>query len=112
MSHMRIVDFFSTAVNRVAMNINQFVHRPGADFTRNGKLPISKLLPFLVSQGSSSTKNELTEAYSFDSDRPSASAFTQQRAKLKPQGVEELFHVRVGQKKPTLVGRKKPLRVG
>ena len=92
MSHARIVDLFSAAVNHVAENIRQYVHRPGADFTRHNKLPITKLLPFLVSQGSSSTKNELTEAYNFDADRPSASAFTQQRAKLKPEGVEALFH--------------------
>ena len=92
MSHARIVDFFSAAVNRVAENIEQYAHRPGADFTRNNKLPITKLLPFLVSQGSSSTKNELTEAYHFAADRPSASAFTQQRAKLKPEGMEALFH--------------------
>ena len=92
MSHTRIVSFFSAAVNYVAEHIRQYVHRPDADFTRNNKLPITKLLPFLVSQGSSSTRNELTEAYGFNADRPSASAFTQQRAKLKPEGVEVLFH--------------------
>ena len=92
MSHTRIVEFFSQAVNYVAENIAQYVHRPSADFTRNNKLPITKLLPFLVSQGSSSTRNELTEAYNFSADRPSASAFSQQRAKLKPEGLEALFH--------------------
>lgn len=92
MSHTRIVSLFSNAVNHIASSISQFVHHPGVDFTRNGKLPITKLLPFLVSQGSASTKNELTEAYNFTSERPSASAFTQQRAKLKPEGVEALFH--------------------
>ncbi|MBQ8973604.1 MAG: IS4 family transposase [Clostridia bacterium] len=92
MSHTRIVQLFSEAVNHVAENIKLYVRRPGADFTRNNKLPITKLLPFLVSQGSSSTKNELTAAYNFNADRPSASAFSQQRAKLKPKGMEELFH--------------------
>ena len=92
MSHTHIIEFFSAAVNYVAEHIALYVHRPGVDFTRNNKLPITKLLPFLVSQGSSSTRNELTEAYNFSADRPSASAFTQQRAKLKPEGLETLFH--------------------
>lgn len=92
MSHARIVDHFSNAVNYVAEHIKEFVHQPGSDFTRTKKLPITKILPFLVSQGSSSTKNELTEAYGFSADRPSLSAFIQQRAKLKPEAMETLFH--------------------
>ena len=92
MSHARIVDHFSNAVNFVAEHIKEFVHQPDSDFTRNNKLPITKLLPFLVSQGSSSTKNELTEAYGFNADRPSLSALIQQRARLKPEAMETLFH--------------------
>ena len=92
MSHERIVDHFSSAVNYIADHISEFVHQPGTDFTRTKKLPITKLLPFLVSQGSYSTKNELTEAYGFSADRPSLSAFIQQRAKLKPEAMETLFH--------------------
>ena len=92
MSHTRIIEHFSNAVNYVVEHIKEFVHQPDSDFTRTKKLPISKLLPFLVSQGSSSTKNELTEAFDFSADRPSSPAFIQQRAKLKPEAVETLFH--------------------
>lgn len=82
---------FESAVNNVADNIRSFVKNPNGDFTRNGKIPIKKLLSFLVYQGSNSLRNELNEAYSFSADRPSASAFVQKRAKLKPEGVEEMF---------------------
>lgn len=45
----------------------------------------------MVSCGSSSTKIELTDFFNFDVDAPSASAFNQQRAKLKPEALEEVF---------------------
>lgn len=92
MSHARIVQYFSDAVNFVSENIRNYSRRPDVDFTRNKKLPVSKLLPFLVTEGSSSTRNELTEAYDFSEIRPSSQAFIQQRAKLKPEGVEAVFH--------------------
>ena len=79
------------AINHVADNIRAFVKNPDGDFTRNGKIPIKKLLSFLVYQGSNSLRNELNAAYSFSADRPSASAFVQKRAKLKSEGVEEMF---------------------
>ena len=91
MSHTCIVKYFSDAVNFVSENIRDYSRRPDVDFTRNKKLPVAKLLPFLVTQGSSSTKNELTEAYDFSEIRPSSQAFIQQRAKLKPEGVEAVF---------------------
>ena len=91
MPHTRIVQFFSDAVNYVSENIRSYSRQPEIDFTRNKKLPITTLLPFLVTQGSSSTKNELTEAYDFSALRPSSQAFIQQRAKLKPEGLQALF---------------------
>ena len=75
MSHERILSFFNAAVKDVAGSIQSFVYKPGHDFTRGGKLPAEKLLTFLVSQGSSSTKNELNQAFSFSESRPSESAF-------------------------------------
>ncbi len=92
MSHERILSCFKTAVKQVAGRIQSFVYKPGHDFTREGKLPAEKLLSFLVSQGSSSTKNELNQAFSFSETRPSESAFVQKRAKLKPEAFEEVFH--------------------
>ena len=91
MSHERILSFFNAAVKHVAGRIQSFVYKPGHDFTREGKLPAEKMLSFLVSQGSSSTKNELNQAFSFSESRPSESAFVQKRAKLKPEAFEEVF---------------------
>lgn len=46
----------------------------------------------MVSEGSSSTKNELLDFFDMDVDAPTASAFNQQRAKLKPDALEALFN--------------------
>ena len=92
MSHKKILSLFNAAVKHVAGTIQSYVYKPGHDFTRGGKLPAEKILSFLVSQGSSSTKNELNQAFSFSETRPSESAFVQKRAKLKPEAFEEVFH--------------------
>lgn len=45
----------------------------------------------MVSCGSSSTKIELLDFFGLHADIPSASAFNQQRAKLKPEALEAVF---------------------
>ena len=91
MSHTRIVSFLSNAVNSVSENISSYVLRPDADFTRHKKFPVDKLLHFLISEGASSTRNELTEAFDYSPERPSSQAFIQQRAKLKAEGIQAVF---------------------
>lgn len=80
------------AVDFVASNISLYAVNPSKDFTRSSKFSIDKLLPFLVSRGSSSSKLELLDFFGFHSDSPSASALVQQQAKLKPDALEALFH--------------------
>lgn len=46
----------------------------------------------MVSEGSASTKNELLDFFRMDDNAPSASAFNQQRAKLKPEALENVFN--------------------
>lgn len=85
-------DLFSTAISTVVEDISKYTIRPGKDFTKKRKIPADKLFSFLVSQGSSSTKNELLDFYDLDTSTPTASAFNQQRAKLKPEAMERLFN--------------------
>lgn len=91
MFHDMIKSIFSSAVQSVVSSISDYAARPGKDFTRSKKLPADRLLMFLVSEGSSSTKNELLDFFDMDADRPTASAFNQQRAKLRPEAVEAVF---------------------
>lgn len=74
-----------------ASKISDYVTRPGKDMTRKRKLPVDSLLRYLVSQGSSSTRNELLDFTGMDAGRPTPSALNQQRAKLSPDAVESVF---------------------
>ncbi len=92
MFHLQLKAAFNDAVQFVSSNIPSFVKRPGIDFSRCRKLPVSVLLSYLVSQGSSSISCEMPDFFRFSSDAPSSSALIQQKAKLKPDAMEALFH--------------------
>ncbi len=91
MLHDFVKTAFSDAVSYAASNISLYVHNPDRDLTRNRKIGAEKLLSFLVSCGSSSTRIELLDFFGLDPDFPTASAFNQQRAKLRPQALEAVF---------------------
>ena len=59
MLHETIKQRFTDAVAFVASNISLYAVNPSKDFIRSSKLSIDKLLSFLVSRGSSSSKLEL-----------------------------------------------------
>lgn len=92
MTHESIKAAFSDAVDLVSSNISCYAVDPGRDLVRNRKMGASKLISFLVSCGSSGTKLEILDFFAFDPNAPSASAFNQQRAKLKPEALEAVFH--------------------
>lgn len=93
MSHESIKAAFSDAVNHVASNISLYAVNPERDLTRNRKMGAAKLISFMVSCGSSSTRLELLDFFGLDSNAPSASAFNQQRTKLKPEALEAVFQL-------------------
>lgn len=92
MMHETVKKLFSDAVRSVTSDISKYVARPDKDLTRSRKLSAEKLLAYMVSCGSSSTKVELLDFFGLQTDVPSSSAFNQQRAKLKPQALEDVFH--------------------
>lgn len=87
----QIKSMFQDALFHVASHISPYLIDPDKDFTRRRKLPPEILISFLVSQGASSTGNELDDFFDFHCDSPSQSAINQQRDKLKPQALEEVF---------------------
>lgn len=92
MIHQVIKDLFFSSVQHVASHISRYSVQPDTDFLRNRKLSPQTLIPFLVSQGSSSTKVEMLDFWGLDTSIPSSSALNQQRAKLKPDALEAVFH--------------------
>lgn len=91
MFHHQLKEAFNAALEKVSSHISSFVRRPGRDMSRSRKLSPSILMSYLVSQGSSSTCCEMLDFFSMSADAPSASALNQQKAKLKPEAMEELF---------------------
>lgn len=92
MSLENIKSAFTDAVSHVVSNISQYTASPGRDFTRSRKMGADKLISFLVSCGSSGTRTELLDFFCLQTDSPSASAFNQQRAKLRPEALEAVFN--------------------
>lgn len=93
MFHQTIKKCFTFAVDLVASCISAFTVNSDSELSRKRKLPADKLITFLVSQGSSGTKNELLDFFDMDAQAPSASAFNQQRAKLTPDALKAVFRL-------------------
>lgn len=91
MIHQQIKDLLLSSVEHVVSDISQYAVHPDSDFQRSRKIPVQKLISFLVSQGSSSTRVEMLDFWGLDSSMPTASALSQQRAKLKPEALEAVF---------------------
>ncbi len=92
MFHVKIKSLFLSSIQSVVSTISDFAVHPDKDFTRRKKFPADKLLTFLIAEGSSATKNELLDCFDMDIDKPTDSAFNQQRAKLKHEALEAVFH--------------------
>ena len=75
------------SIEKLSKVIFLFSKNPEKDFTRNRKLPIKKLIEFLIFMGGNTQTKELLEHFKFDIKRPTASAFIQQRNKLKPEAL-------------------------
>lgn len=92
MSFNQIKSMFRDACFYVASHLAPYLADPDKDFSRRRKLPPEMVISFLVSQRASGTGNELDDFFDFHADSPSLSALSQQRDKLKPQALEEVFH--------------------
>lgn len=91
MPHNKIKNAFSSAVNSVIANPDQFAVNPEKDFTRQRKITPGTLISFLVSKGSSSARVEMLDFWGLDQNMPSLPALNQQRAKLKPEALEAVL---------------------
>lgn len=70
----------------------RYARRPGRDFTRRRALPFETLIFLLLTMSEKDAGKELMRHFRLKTDAPSASALVQQRQKLLPTALEELFH--------------------
>lgn len=78
-------------IQEVSLQRRDYVYNPQKDFTRNRILSFEKVLSCLISMDAGSIHRELLRFFDFSSDTPSASAFIQQRSKIKINAFETIF---------------------
>ena len=80
----QIKTIFNSAVSKVVDNIDQYTFSPEKDLKRHKKLPADKLISFLISEGSASTKLELLDFFNLSNNCVTNSALNQQRTRIFP----------------------------
>ena len=92
MKPKQIKKFLLSEIELLSNNLTDYIRNPGRDFSRNRKLPFSTIIKSIIGMGSKSLANELIDSFN-TSDLPSASAFVQQRQKIKPEAFKAIFDV-------------------
>lgn len=80
-----------TEIKNVADNPQDYCFNPDNDFTRKRKLSMEKVLAGIIGMKSGSLTNELLDLFDASADTPTASAFIQQRNKIRPEAFESIF---------------------
>lgn len=78
-------------IQSVAERADEFCIEPRKNFIRKRKLSFETVLKTILGMGSKSLTNELINAFDTVADLPSASAFVQQRCKIKPEAFKTIF---------------------
>ena len=89
------------AIKRTAANLDACVKVPVKDFSRTRKLPLQAMLLMLIGMGSGSLSKELYDWFGYTSSTATASAFVQQRNKIRPEAVKMIFNEFVSSTTPT-----------
>lgn len=96
-------------INQIAANIHKFTF-PDQAFTRCRKLNAIDLIKLILNMGAGSLNTELFKAFPDINFRMTASAFEQQKAKLKPECFREIM-IELSQAKAKLQLLNKQYRV-
>lgn len=82
----------NNAIHTVCSDITKYCENPGKDFTRDRKLPACTLIQFMLNMEGNSLNAEIYNNFPASKERMTASAFEQQRNKLKPDAFKDLLH--------------------
>lgn len=81
-----------TEIKAVSIDFDRYCYEPQRNFSRNRKLPFETVIKSIIGMESKSLTNELLDFFNSSSDTPSASAFIQQRSKIKPEALKAVFN--------------------
>lgn len=91
MKPKQIKKLLTSEIKNVASEPHIYCSNPNTDFTRNRKLSMEKMLQGIIGMESKSLTNELLDLFHASAETPTASAFIQQRNKIKPEAFESIF---------------------
>lgn len=86
-----IKTILSDSILAITSNVSNFCYS-SVNFTRNRKLPAGELIRFILNLEGNSLNAEIFNNFPDSSIRMTASAFIQQRAKLKPEAFKALLY--------------------
>ena len=95
----------SREIDKIVKEPELCVSHPGRDFSRKRKLPLQTMFYMLIGIGSGSLSKELYNWNNLSPKTATASAFVQQRRKIKPEALEKLFHRFVKASQPFMTHR-------
>ncbi|UZZ85263.1 transposase [Lactobacillus crispatus] len=88
--HSNILKLMDSIINKIADNIHDFSVSDQA-FTHCRKLNSTDLIKLILNMGAGSLNSEIFHAFPDINSRMTASAFEQQKAKLKPECFKEIM---------------------
>lgn len=88
--HLNILKLIDSIINKIAANIHDFSVSDQA-FTRCRKLNPTDLIKLILNMGAGSLNSKIFHAFPDVNSRMTASAFEQQKAKLKPECFKEIM---------------------
>lgn len=91
MKPKHIKRLLESEIKSIADNPHDYCNNPDTDFTRTRKLPLMTILKGIIGMESGNLTNELVDLFDASVEMPTASAFVQQRSKLKPEAFETIF---------------------
>lgn len=78
-------------IRAVANNSDKYCYEPQRNFSRTRKLSFETVIKSIIGMESKNLTNELIDIFNASTDMPSASAFVQQRSKIKPEALKAVF---------------------
>lgn len=91
-THSNIKQELNDSIRAVCFHISEYSENPSKDFTRNRKLPAYTLMQFMLNMEGNSLNAEIYNNFPASGERMTASAYEQQRDKLKPEAFKALLH--------------------
>lgn len=86
-----IKNILDDVIAEITTNPENYVYNPEKDFSRNRKLPLSTVIKMMIGMGGNSLGKEMFEWFGYKEETVSASAFVQQRRKIKVNAFKYIF---------------------